>query len=189
MKRGPLIVLAGPSGVGKTTVAELLIKSFPRPIRRAITATTRAPRPDERSEIDYHFWTRERFRKEIDNGNMLEWAEVHDTDMYGTPRSEVDPYREAGQGVLLVIDVQGAANVRKSEPDHLSLFLLPPCFASLEARLKKRGDAPERIARRLKTAHKELLRSGEFDRIVVNADISATVRTLTVHINQAFPEG
>ena len=186
MSRAPLIVMAGPSGVGKTTVAEHWLANCPFPMRRAITATTRTPRPAERSEIDYHFWTEEEFRTARDAGQMLEWAEVHKTDLYGTPRSEVDPFREKGTAVLLVIDVQGAAQVRLSDPDHLSIFLQPPCFASLEERLIARGDAPDRIARRLSTAREELARAGEFDRVVVNADIFAAVRTLTCLTQHAF---
>jgi guanylate kinase len=186
MMRAPLIVMAGPSGVGKTTVAADWLTHAPFPMRRAVTATTRPPRPGERPEIDYHFWTREQFQSELAAGRMLEWAEVHGMDWYGTPRSEVDPHREAGTAVLLVIDVQGAAQVRMTDPDHLSIFLQPPCFTALGERLSARGDAPDKIARRLQSARGVLNRAGEFDRIVVNADILAAVRTLTVLAERAF---
>src|SRR4051794_34596287 len=103
----PLFVLSGPSGVGKTTVVETFLKQTALPLRRGITATSRAPRPGEQDDRDYHFWSIERFKKAIEAGEMLEHAFVH-TDYYGTPRSEVDGYREKGIGVILVIDVQGA---------------------------------------------------------------------------------
>jgi guanylate kinase len=179
MTRAPLLVMAGPSGVGKTTVAERFLAVATRPLRRAVTATTRPPRPGERPGIDYHFWTPTEFREAIAAGRMLEWAEVHGADFYGTPRAEVDPFRDTGTAVLLVIDVQGAGQIRAMEPDHLSVFLLPPCFASLRERLVSRGDTSEKIERRLRTATGELARAGEFDRLVVNADISAAVRILT----------
>ncbi|MFO0936481.1 MAG: guanylate kinase [Gemmataceae bacterium] len=186
MSLAPLIVMAGPSGVGKTTVAEHWLRECPYPVRRAVTATTRPSRPFERPEVDYHFWTHEKFRTAIQSGQMMEWAEVHSSDLYGTPRAEVDSYRAKGIAVLLVIDVQGAAQVRQSDPDLLSVFLVPPCFATLESRLIARGDAPDRIARRLQTARNELARAHEFDRIMVNADISAAVRTLTSLTQHAF---
>src|SRR5262245_48916620 len=136
-RRAPLIVLSGPSGVGKTSVVEHLLAATTLPLRRAVTATTRAPRPGEVPEVHYHFWTADRFREAIAAQQMLEWAEGHRRDLYGTPRSEVDPYREKGIGVVLVIDVQGAGQVRLMYPnDHLSVFLTPPTFEELECRLR-----------------------------------------------------
>src|SRR5688500_6028875 len=88
----PLIVLSGPSGVGKTTLVDALLRRTALPLRRAVTATTRAKRPDEIAGVDYHFWTRERFAEAIARGEMVEHAEVHGKDTYGTPRAEVDPY-------------------------------------------------------------------------------------------------
>jgi guanylate kinase len=183
----PLVVLSGPSGVGKTTLVEHLLANSTLRLRRAVTATTREPRPGEVPERDYHFWTRDRFRQAIEHGDMLEWAEVHGKDFYGTPRSEVDPHRAAGCGVILVIDVQGAGQVRLLYPDdHLSVFLLPPTFADLEQRLRGRGERDESIRRRLETARGELVRQDEFDRCVVNADIPATVAGLESLIRDEF---
>src|SRR5262249_1507596 len=109
--RGPLVVVSGPSGVGKTTVVEELLKTTTLPLRRAITATTRNPRPGEERDVSYHFWTPEQFAKA--KAELLESAVVHGKDSYGTPRSEVDPFRADGEGVILVIDVQGAEQVRE----------------------------------------------------------------------------
>src|SRR6185503_8871535 len=92
----PLIVVSGPAGVGKTTLVEAVIARMPERLRRAITATTRSPRTGEVPEVSYHFWTRDQFRGAIDRGEMLEYAEVHGKDFYGTPRSEVEPHRARG---------------------------------------------------------------------------------------------
>src|SRR5688572_15096353 len=109
----PLIVVSGPSGVGKTTVVERLIEGSGLKLRRAITATTRGARPGEQDGRDYHFWTREDFERAIADKRMLEHAVVFGKDYYGTPKSEVDPHREQGTGVILVIDVQGADRIRE----------------------------------------------------------------------------
>src|SRR5690242_19443258 len=109
----PLIVVSGPSGVVKTTVVQELLKRQTLPLRRAVTATTRGARAGEQPGVSYHFWERDRFQKAIDADEMFEWAEVFGLDRYGTPRSEVDPHRESGKGVILVLDVQGAEAVRK----------------------------------------------------------------------------
>jgi guanylate kinase len=183
----PLIVLSGPSGVGKTTLVDELLAQTALPLRRAVTATTRAPRPGEVPEVHYHFWTRDQFKAAISRGEMLESAEVHGGDFYGTPRSEVDPHRAAGTGVILVIDVQGAGQVRLAYPDdHVSVFVSPPQFDELERRLRGRGEKEESIRRRLQTAHGELLRADEFDHRLVNADLTATATALEGIIRDEF---
>lgn len=183
----PLIVVSGPSGVGKTTVVEQLIRGRRLRLRRAITATTRDARPGEVDGRDYHFWTRERFQKEIDDKRMLEWALVFGRDYYGTPRSEVDEFLARGVGVVLVIDVQGAASVRALAPGCLSVFIEPPGFAELEARLRGRGDLPEdRIQRRLEEARREVARAGEFEHRIVNRDLDEAVAELERVIRGRF---
>jgi guanylate kinase len=182
----PLIVLSGPSGVGKTTLVDALLARTTLPLRRAVTATTRQPRPGEIPEVHYHFWTREQFKEAIDRGEMLEYAEVHGTDFYGTPRNEVDPYREAGVGAVLVIDVQGAGQVRAVYPnDHISVFVSAP-FDELERRLRSRGEKEESIRRRLQTAQAELVRADEFDYRLENTDLAATVAALETLIRNDF---
>lgn len=188
MPTGPLIVVSGPSGVGKTTVVEGLIGRGTLPLRRGITATTRGPRAGEEKEVSYHFWSRPEFEEAVAAGRMLEWAEVFGLDLYGTPRSEVDPHRAAGGGVVLVIDVQGAARVRQLCPDCLSVFVTAPSFEVLEARLRGRKDLGEdKIRRRLEAARDELARRGEFDHVIVNDDLGRAVDELERLVRTRFP--
>lgn len=157
-------------------------------MRRAITATTREPRPGEIPEVHYHFWTHERFTEAISRGEMLEYAEVHGKDYYGTPRSEIDTYRAQGILVILVIDVQGAGQVRAAYPnDNVSIFVEPPAFDTLIMRLRGRGEAEESIQRRLRTATGEMARAGEFDYRVINNELQTTVDKIE-HIIQSHLE-
>lgn len=188
MPLAPLIVLSGPSGAGKSTVVEEVLKACRYPLRRAVTATSRGPRPGEVPEVDYHYWTEERFQQALAAEEMLEHAVVFGRDHYGTPKSEVDPYRAAGVGVLLVIDVQGAAQVRAKYPgDHRSIFLDVPSLDELERRLRGRGtESEERIARRLTAAQAEMNRAGEFDETVVNDTVPNAVAKLLRIIDTEF---
>ena len=177
----PLVVVAGPSGVGKTTVVAAVLAAAPCPLRRAVTATTRGPRPGELPGVDYHYWTPERFAAAIQNDELLEYAVVHGRDHYGTPREEVTPHRLAGTTVLLVIDVQGAANVRRLYGyDALTVFVNPPSFEVLEQRLHGRGsESAERVKRRLASAELELARAAEFDCQITNGDLADAAAKLT----------
>jgi guanylate kinase len=182
--QAPLIIV---SGVGKTTVVDRLLANTRFPLRRAITATTRPVRPGEMDGVSYHFWTVDQFLRARDSGRMLEWEIVHGKDYYGTPREEVDSYRQKGIGVILVIDVKGAATIRTLYPnDNLSVFIDAP-FVELENRLRMRAAEPEeRIQERLKTAREEIARAGEFDCTIINRDLGLAVVELEQLLETKF---
>jgi len=176
MTLAPLIIVSGPSGSGKSTLIRAALAQAKIPLRLAVSATTRAPRPGEVDGVDYHFWTPELFRQRLAEGAFLEHAQVHGKHYYGTPRSEVDGYRERGIGVILDIDVQGAALVRPLFPDHLSLFVSLSDPETYARRLRLRGaDSEETIARRMETAARELARVGEYQYIILNDDLRLAV--------------
>ncbi|MBL9087294.1 MAG: guanylate kinase [Planctomycetia bacterium] len=185
--RGRLLVLSGPSGVGKTAVADRLLAD-PR-VARAITATTRAPRPGERDGVDYLFLAVDEFRRRLADGWFLEHADVYGR-LYGTPRSSVEAVLASGRHCLLVIDVQGVATLRAAGAEATFVLLEPPSRAELERRLKTRGsDDPASQARRLEEAERELARTELFDRRVVNADLETAAREVaaTVGLDLAPP--
>jgi guanylate kinase len=189
MTKGPLIILSGPSGVGKSTIVARLLANPPVPLRLSVSATTRRRREYEINGKHYHFWTRESFQDGIATGAFVEYAEVFGQ-YYGTPRTEVEPYREQGLGVLLDIDVQGAAQVRQKCPDTVSIFLRASSLdaaeelKTLEARLRKRGtESEEAIQRRLSGARTELARAGEYDYQVINDNLERAVAEVSALIS------
>jgi guanylate kinase len=185
---GPLIIVSGPAGVGKSTVVARVRSECAAPVRVAVTATTRLPRPGEIDGVNYHFWTREQFEAEVAAGSLLEYAKVHGDCYYGTPRAEVEPYRRQGVGVILVIDVQGAAQVRRLCPEAFSIFLHAPEGEYLK-RLQLRGEAPASIEKRLLTMAGEVARAGEYDVQLVNDDLNETVRETCRLIEAQFHRG
>ncbi|WP_040164403.1 guanylate kinase [Microbacterium gorillae] len=182
--RSRLLVLAGPTAVGKGTVAAKIRETHPE-IHLSVSATTRAPRPGEQEGVHYYFVDDAEFDRMIADGELLEYATVHNSHRYGTPRRPIEEALAAGKTVLLEIDLQGARQVRAAEPSATLIFLLPPTWDELVDRLVGRGteDEAER-SRRLKTARRELAAQGEFDHRVVNADV-ATAAAEVVQLSEA----
>lgn len=163
-----LYVLVGPSGVGKGTVVKALRKAHPQ-VNVAVSATTRSPRPGERDGIDYHFLSEAQFDDLVASDGFVEWAIVHGQKRYGTLRSEIAKYIARGEDVILEIDLAGARQVRRSNPDACFVFLQAPSQKILQERLRGRGTEGEaEVTRRLQTAEIEMAAAGEFEHIVVN---------------------
>ena len=169
---GRLVVLAGPTAVGKGTVSTYIRENFPD-VHLSVSATTRAPRPGEVEGVNYFFVSDEQFDELEASGKMLETATVHNAYRYGTPRGPIDQALASGRSVLLEIDIQGARSVKAAMPEAVLVFLLPPTWEELVRRLIGRGteDAEEQ-ARRLETAKVELAAQDEFDHRVVNHKVS-----------------
>lgn len=169
--RGTLIVIAGPSGVGKGSLVKSLLARDPDGLSVSVSVTTRTPRPAEVEGRDYVFVSNAEFDRMIAGDELLEWAEVFGN-RYGTPREAVERQLAEGKDVILEIDVQGAMQVRKRLPEALLVFLEPPSMTELEARLRGRGtESEERLAVRLATAANEMKERGRFDEVVVNDDL------------------
>lgn len=166
--RPAVTVLAGPTAVGKGTVSQYIRENYPE-VRLSVSATTRKPRPDEIDGVHYSFVTHDEFDDLISQNKMLEWAEVHGLNKYGTRRDSVEESISQGHHVLLEIDLQGARQVRKSLPEATFVFLAPPSWDELVRRLVGRGtESPEEQRRRLETAKLELAAEPEFDAVIVN---------------------
>ena len=166
------IILSAPSGAGKTTVANELLKG--KNIARVITATTREPRLGERNGKDYFFWSVPEFEKAIKTKQMLEWAKVH-VNYYGIPKSSLESVLKKGKCPLLVIDVQGAKTVKKIYKNAVTVFLTAPSLAELKKRISARSDGTKNINVRLKTALKELKQIKNYDYLVVNDSLRECV--------------
>ncbi len=164
---GLLFVVSAPSATGKTTVIEQLVRLVPG-LRMSRSYTSRASRAGETDEVDYNFVSRETFEAQIAGGGFLEWADVFGH-YYGTSRIETERRLASGEDLVLVIDVQGARQVRQLRPETIAVFMLPPSFEVLEDRLRKRSSDPEtEMARRLTTARREVTAVDAYDYVVVN---------------------
>ena len=177
---GRLVVLAGPSAVGKSTVVTRLREQV-KDLYFSVSMTTRSPRPGEEHGVDYFFVSPEEFQDHIDQGRMLEWADIHGgLQRSGTPAQPVKEALSNGRPVLVEVDVEGARNVKQSMPEAYLVFLAPPSWEVLVDRLTGRGtESEEAIARRLETARTELACQDEFDRVLVNDDVDETVAEIT----------
>jgi len=189
---GNLFIVSAPSGAGKSSLVNALLERDPA-IRLSISYTTRAPRPGEIDGTHYHFVSRDAFQERLGRGEFLESAEVYGND-YGTSQPWIEAERAAGRDILLEIDWQGAAQVRRLVPDAISIFILPPAIEELRRRLQGRGsDSEEVIARRMAAAREDISHCLEFDYLVVNdqfdtalADLLAIARAqrLAIHAQE-----
>jgi guanylate kinase len=176
---GRVVVLSGPSAVGKSTVVRCLRERIPD-LYFSVSATTRAPRPGEVDGVDYRFVSPERFQRLIDDGDLLEWAEIHGgLHRSGTPAGPVRAAAAAGVPVLIEVDLAGARAVKKAMPEATTVFLAPPSWEDLRARLVGRGtETPEAMRRRLDTARVELAAQNDFDMVVVNSQLESACAEL-----------
>jgi guanylate kinase len=173
MPKGFLVILSAPSGTGKSTICKKLLGRR-KDLRYSISCTTRQPRPGERHGKHYFFLTKEEFKKKIQRNEFLEWAVVHD-EYYGTPREYIEKTIRDGAHILLAIDVQGAASIRRKMPESVLVFIAPPSIESLKERLAARRDASESVAKRLANSKDELTQFKKYDYLVVNDDLERAV--------------
>ncbi|MGI4942607.1 MAG: guanylate kinase [Janthinobacterium lividum] len=184
-RRGVCLVIAAPSGAGKSTITRALLASEPA-LSLSVSATTRAPRPGEQDGVHYHFRTQAEFDGMAASGALLEWASVFGRS-YGTPRAPVERALHAGQDVVFDIDWQGHQALRQALPgDVVGVFILPPSLAALERRLHARaGDSPKEIARRMSVAQDEMSHWAEFDHVVVNTQLDQAITEVSAVLHAA----
>lgn len=169
---GKLILFSGPSGVGKDTLLDILIRKRPD-FQKSVSITTRERRDSEVNGVDYFFITPDDFEAMLDNGEVLEFAK-YGKNLYGTPKGPVDRWLSEGKTVILKIEVQGAEKIKKMYPDALAIFIMPPSLEILETRLRRRGtENEEDLVRRMTIARDEIQKSREYDYIVINDSLEA----------------
>lgn len=173
-----LVIVAAPSGAGKTTIVHHLLQVIPE-LEFSVSATTREQRPNERHGVDYYYITKEEFHRRVDNNEFLEWEEVYGGNFYGTLKSELERIWAKGHHVIFDIDVVGGLRLKELYPNNsLSVFIMPPSVEALEQRLRGRGtETPANLAMRVEKAAHEMGFSGKFDVTIVNANL-----------NQSLPE-
>ncbi len=176
-RTGLLFIVSAPSGTGKTTLVDRLVERLPDLVKSR-SYTSRPARPGEVDGVDYNFVTRDRFEEMVRRGEFLEYADVFGN-LYGTRREDTEAWLAAGRDVVLVIDVQGARQVRRRAPGAIGIFVLPPSVAALEARLRRRSqDSAEAMARRLRTARAEVTAFDEYEYVVINDELDTCVDRL-----------
>lgn len=176
---GRLVILAGPSAVGKSTVVDRLRSDVPN-LYFSVSMTTRDPRPGEVDGKDYFYVTAQEFQDRIDRGEMLEWADIHGgLQRSGTPSEPVQQAREEGRPVLVEVDLVGARNIAQLMPEAETIFLAPPSWEVLVERLTGRGtESQDVINRRLETAREELAAQSEFKHVIINDDVDVAVKAI-----------
>lgn len=175
--KGLLVVVTGPSAVGKGTICRALLQEAPD-VRFSVSCTTRAARPGEENGVEYFFLTHEQFREKARRGELLEWAEVYGN-YYGTPRAYVEEVTDAGQDVILDIDMQGARSVREAYPGAVSVFVVPPSMEALQQRISARGtETLESVQRRLQEAPRWIQEGLQYDYVIVNGELRTAVNHL-----------
>ncbi len=183
-KKGLLLVISGPSGVGKGTVLAKYKENAPQ-MKMSVSATTRNPRPGEEHGREYYFVTKEQFEKAAVSGEMLEYAS-YSGNFYGTPKKAVYDKLNEGFDVVLEIEIQGAMQIKNKCPEAVLIFILPPSYEELENRLLKRQtETPEAVEKRMETAKKELLAARNYDYVIVNDDIEKAAEKLNYIIEGA----
>ena len=181
-KNGLLIVISGPSGVGKGTVIKEVMKDPELNLSYSVSMTTREKREGEQEGVNYYYVTREQFEKTRDEGGLLEWTEFVGN-YYGTPLSEIERLRSEGKNALLEIEVEGCRQVKEKVPDALTIFIVPPSMKELENRIRgRRTEAEEIVQQRLAKASKELEMTGQYRYVVCNDDIQLAADIIRVII-------
>jgi guanylate kinase len=181
---GCVFIVVAPSGAGKTSLVRALLAQRPG-VQLSISFTTRAPRPGEEHGVDYFFVSVQDFDAMREAGDLLEWAQVHGN-YYGTSRQWIESRTQVGADILLEIDYQGAAQVRKMFPDAVGVFIAPPSIAELRERLVKRGqDSAAVIARRLSAAEHELKQANQFEYVIINQDFASALGQLLAIVDAA----
>ena len=183
---GKLIVISAPSGAGKTSIVHFLLEQI-EALSFSVSACSRARRENEKDGIDYHFLAMEEFQQKIKKGDFLEWEEVYKNQYYGTLKSEVERIWRKGKTVIFDLDVIGGINIKKQYPNKcLSIFIMPPSLTILEERLQKRGsESAESLQKRIAKAEREIAKSEEFDKVILNDDFSMACRH-TMKVIQKF---
>ena len=174
-KTGTLIVLSGPSGAGKGTICNELLKQVDT-LSLSISMTTRSPRGNEADGKDYYFVTKEQFEEDIKKGNFLEYAKVHGDNYYGTPKKKVEESLAGGKDIILEIDIQGALEVKEKMEEGIFIFIMPPSMRELKDRLVKRNtESKDKIIERFKNAYKEINEVTKYNYIVINDEVQNAV--------------
>ena len=190
VEKGKIIVLSAPSGSGKSTIIQELMQKPGLNLGFSISATSRKPRGEEKHGKEYYFLSEEEFKRNVEDGNFVEWEEVYKGVCYGTLISEVEKITRVGKNLIMDVDVKGALNIKQRfGEESLLIFIMPPDKETLEKRLISRGtDSPETILKRLQKSEYEMSFSGQFDKVVINDDLEEAVSKVENYIRAFISE-